>query len=58
MTRSAATYRQLAILGINHEPIRGVVGAFILVLLLIGGASFLAAIVLAAVAYGGLRLIA
>ena len=58
MARSAATYRQLAILGINHEPIRGVLAALILVLLLVAGASFLAAFVLAAVAYGGLRLLA
>ena len=58
MTRSAATYRQLAMDGLNHEPIRGVLAAVVLVLLLAGGASFLAAFVLAALAYGGLRLIA
>jgi hypothetical protein len=58
MTHSMDAYRRVAVLGLQHEVVRGVLAAVVLVLLLAGGASFLAAIILAAVAYGGLRLIA
>ena len=58
MTRTADTYRRAAVIGLNNELIRGVLSALVLIVLLAGGASFVAAVILAALAYGGLRLMA
>ena len=58
MARSTDTYRRAALLGLQHDLVRGLLAVLLLLLLLVFGASLWLALPVSLIAYGGMRLMA
>ena len=58
MARSTDTYRRAALLGLQHDLVRGLLAALLLLLLFALGASLWLALPVSLIAYGGMRLMA